>query len=268
MTKPAAKLARARQRLAAGDVDGARREGEALLGADASDAERADSHLLLAACAQHAKDPVLGLRHARMSIALRPEDPVAHYLNAELAEAAGDKPGAIASLDRAVALKPAFVQAWFYRGILRGEGGDALAAIDSFRETVRLDPAHARGWNNLGNALRRLARLRDAESAFETAVALKPDYWLAVANLAKSLRDTGEVERAESLLRDALARSPSNAPYRPLLVLLAGLLRARLSGRGGTALRARDPGRARGKCARVVPSGLGAGRARGGRACA
>lgn len=227
MTKPAAKLARARQRLAAGDVDGARREGEALLGADASDAERADSHLLLAACAQHAKDPVLGLRHARMSIALRPEDPVAHYLNAELAEAAGDKPGAIASLDRAVALKPAFVQAWFYRGILRGEGGDALAAIDSFRETVRLDPAHARGWNNLGNALRRLARLRDAESAFETAVALKPDYWLAVANLAKSLRDTGEVERAESLLRDALARSPSNAPYRPLLVLLAGLLRER-----------------------------------------
>ncbi|MEP6656401.1 MAG: tetratricopeptide repeat protein, partial [Betaproteobacteria bacterium] len=227
MTTPAARLARARQRLAAGDVEEARREGEAVLGTNASDGNRADSYLLLAACAQQAGDPALGLRHARMSIALRPDDPMAHYLTAELEEAAGDKPGALASLDRAVALKPAFIQAWFYRGVLQGEGGDALAAIASFGEAVRLDPAHARAWNNLGNALRRLARLPEAGKAFERAVALKPDYWLAVANLAKSLRDASEVERAEALLRDALARSPSKAPYRPLLVLLAGLLRER-----------------------------------------
>lgn len=227
MTKPVARVERARQRLAAGDIAGARREGEVVLRAPESDAERADSHLVLAACAQHANDPALGLRHVQMAIALRPDDPMAHYLNAELSEAAGDKPAAIASLQRALALRPAFVQAWFYRGILQGESGDARAAAESFGETVRLDPKHARGWNNLGNALRRLARRPEAERAFERAVALKSDYWLAVANLAKSLRDTGEVERAESLLRDALARSTAKAPYRPLVVLLAGLLRER-----------------------------------------
>src|SRR5439155_16888508 len=51
-------------------------------------------------------------------------------------------------------------------------------------------------------------------------------YPLASANLAEVQRDLGEVERAEATLRQALARVAGSV-FRPLLVLLAGLLRER-----------------------------------------
>ena len=82
-------------------------------------------------------------------------------------------------------------------------------------------------WNNLGNAYRRLSRLDDAETAFARALEARPDYPLAAANLAGVLRDQGEVERAEAVARAALSKGSVAAPFRPLVVLLAGLLRER-----------------------------------------
>src|SRR5947207_951337 len=216
----------ARQRLAAGDLDGARHEAEAIVAGAATEAERGAAHLVLSACCQKSGDPTAALAHLRSALTLGPRDPVAHYAHAELQDAGGDKPSAIASLERALELDPRFAHALRYLGILLGESGDAERAVAAFEEALRLDPNHARAWNNLGNAQRTLGRLEDAERSFARALALRPDYALAATNLGEVQRDQGEVERAEVTLRAALARE-TGAPFRPIVVLLAGLLRVR-----------------------------------------
>jgi tetratricopeptide (TPR) repeat protein len=221
-----ARVERARQRLAAGDLVGARREAEALLAGTSATGDQVAAHLVLATCSDRAHDIPRAIAHARAAVTRGPDDPVAHYVHAELQEQGGDKAGALASVRRALDLNPRFVQAWHYLGILLGESGDDEGAADAFAETVRLDPTHARGWNNLGNTLRAQDRLDEAEAAFARAVALKPDYWLAAANLGAVQRDLGEADRAEATLRAALGRAGSD-PYRPLVVLLAGVLRLR-----------------------------------------
>ncbi|HEY7943058.1 MAG TPA: tetratricopeptide repeat protein [Casimicrobiaceae bacterium] len=220
------RVERARRRLAAGDIAGARREAEAILAGAGDAPEHAAAHLVLATCCDRARDPKSALAHAQAAVARTPEDPVAHYVHGELQEKDGDQAGAAASVRRALALNPRFVQAHHYLGILLGESGDAAAAAAAFTETVRLDPAHARGWNNLGNTLRTQDRLDAAEAAFARAIALKPDYWLAAANLGAVQRDLGALDRAEATLRATLGRAGPD-PYRPLVVLLAGVLRLR-----------------------------------------
>ena len=222
---PPARLDMARQRLAAGDLDGARREAEAIV-ANAAAPERCAAHLVLAACSQKSGDAAAALDHARRAVAFAPHDPLAHYACAELQESAGDKTGAIASLKRSLESAPRFARALRYLGILLGESGDAAGAADALEEAVRLEPDHPQAWNNLGNAQRTLDRLGQAEASFARALALKADYALAASNLAEVQRDQGEVERAEQTLRQALARQGTK-PYRPAMVLLAGLLRER-----------------------------------------
>ena len=220
-------LERGRRKLAAGDVAGARREGEAVLQSATGNAERASAHLLLASCFRKLRDDSTALMHARTAAELQPTDPIAHYTLAESLETAGDVAGAIASLRKAVSCRNDFAQAWNRLGILLGEGGDAAAAASAFETAVRVDPRHARGWNNLGSALRTLERLPEAMKAFSRAFELKPDYGLAAANLARLQRDLGDFQQAEATAREGLSKGPSAAPFRPLLVLLAGLLRER-----------------------------------------
>ena len=217
----------ARRKLDAGDIAGASHVCEAILASGGNLAEKASAHLIFAACCQKSGDPALTLTHALAATSCAPQDPVTHYGLAEFQEATGDQTGAIASLRRAIALDSTFVQGHRYLGILLGESDDALGAVAAFERAVQLDPNHARAWNNLGNAQRNLDRLADAEQSFARAVMLNPDYPLAAANLAAVQRDIGEVERAEVTLRTALSRQAGTVPFRPLLVLLAGLLRER-----------------------------------------
>jgi CRISPR-associated protein Csy1 len=216
----------ARARLAAGDIAGARAAAEAIIGDTQSDAERGAAHLLLASCCEKSGDVPAALANARKAIGYAPDDPVAHYAHAELQESSGDKAGAIESLRRAIEIEARFAPGLRYLGILLGESGDAEGAADALEQALAVDSDHARAWNNLGNAQRTLGRLAEAERSFARALALKPDYALAAANLGEVQRDQGEAVRAEATLRGALARH-SGTPFRPLLVLLAGLLRER-----------------------------------------
>ena len=222
-----ARAEQARKRLAAGDLVAARREAEAVLAEAASDAERGAAYLVLAACCEKNGDAAAALAHARRAVEYARLDPLAHYAYAELQERTGDKAGAEGSLRCAVGLDPGFAQGWRYLGIVLGEAGDDEGAIAAFGTALRVDPDHARAWNNLGNAQRTLGRLAEAEQSFGRALALQPDYPLAAANLAEVQRDRGEPVRAEATLRGALARQGGRSPYRPIVVLLAGLLRER-----------------------------------------
>ncbi|HEV2221018.1 MAG TPA: tetratricopeptide repeat protein [Casimicrobiaceae bacterium] len=217
---------RARARLAAGDIAGARRECERALRSGDAKASAA-AHLVLSGCAKRDRDEATQQRHVDQALALDPDNALAHCAAAELHEHAGALDAAIASLERAVGLQPGLVAAHQQLGILRGERGDADAAVAAFTRVVTLDSRNARGYNNLGSALRSLGRFDDARMAFERAVALKPDYDLAIANLAVHWRDAGDVLLAEQLARGALARKSGKPPLRALVVLLAGLLRER-----------------------------------------
>lgn len=223
---PDAALARARARLAAGDIDGARRACTPLV-ENGAPRHAAAAALLLSACAERAGDRALARRHVDRALELHPDDPVALYARAEQDEHAGDAAAAIASLARAVALRPDFAAAHQRLGVLYGERDDASRAAAAFKTVVGLDPRNARAFNNLGNALRTLGRHDEALAAFERAVALRPDYELAIANVAVMLRDAGEIERAEAMLRADIARPRGKPPLRASLVMLAGLLRER-----------------------------------------
>lgn len=220
-------IERARERLAAGDLAAARGEAEAIIDRATGREERCAAHLVLAACCDKAGDAAAAFEHTRVAVDCAPRNPVAHYAHAEQQEASGDKAGAIASVRRAIEIEPRFARAMRYLGILLGESGEIEAAIVALERALAIEPNHARAWNNLGNAQRTLGRLAEAERSFARALALQPDYPLAAANLGEVQRDQGEVERAEATLRAALARQAGGPPFRPQIVLLAGLLRER-----------------------------------------
>ena len=221
------RAAQAQRRLAAGDLAGARGEADAIIAGAAGAGERGIAYLVLAACCQKSGEGAAALTHAQSAVGCAPRDPFAHYALAELQEAADDAQGAIASLRRATELEPRFAQAQRRLGILLGEHGEGESAIAAFEAAVRTDANDARTWNNLGTAQRALGRLAEAEQSFARALALRPDYPLAATNLGEVQRDQGQVERAEATLRAALARTGGGPPYRPGVVLLAGLLRER-----------------------------------------
>src|SRR5581483_3707890 len=68
VTRPAARLERARSRLAAGDVAGARRECAPL--AEAEPRVAAAAHVVLSACAQREGDAQAARRHVETALAL------------------------------------------------------------------------------------------------------------------------------------------------------------------------------------------------------
>src|SRR4051794_35850161 len=104
MISPA--LQRARDRLAAGDVQSARTACETAVRDAADPRALAQAKLLLATCWQRLGDRGVALRHAREAIAADAQDARVLYGAAEIEEAAGQKDVAIDLLQRAIALDP------------------------------------------------------------------------------------------------------------------------------------------------------------------
>src|SRR5579863_9343679 len=163
-TNVTAALARARARLAAGDLAAARRECDTVI--ELGDAKSsAAAHLVLSGCAKRADDHATQRRHVETALTLDPTSALAQYAMAEFHERSGAIEAAIGCLERAITLQSDFVAAHQQLGILRGEAGDATAAAVAFGQVVMLDPRNAQGYNNLGNALRTLGRHDEARRA-------------------------------------------------------------------------------------------------------
>ena len=235
-------LARARARLAAGDIAGARRE--ALDSSQRGDPARAAAaHLVLSACAERAGDARQARAQVTSGAARNADDALAHYARAELEEHAGDRRRAPSRGSRARSRCSR-------RSSLRNNDSASCTARPATRSgprhdsaaSRRLDPANARGIQQSGQRVAHARAGRDeALAAFERAVALRPDYELAIANVAVMRRDAGEIERAEALLRRELARPRSKPPLRAIVVhARRPVARARCARRGAAALPAGD----------------------------
>jgi protein O-GlcNAc transferase len=166
------------------------------------------------------------LERAERAVTATPDDANSHFVLARCADEAGDKRRAISALERAIELKPRLVEAHCYLGGLLLGVGD-IRAIDTLQHALRLDPGNAEAWNNLGAALHHANHLADAETAYRKALALRPEYSRAECNLAVLQRDQGYPDLAEATLRAVIARPPPTVPFRPALTALADLLRSR-----------------------------------------
>ncbi len=125
----AAALARARERLAAGDLAAA---------------------------------------EAGLAAALRanPRDADLHYLHGVVAARRGESEQSIASFLAALAARPGMAPAWLALGHARMRRGDSAAAVEAYERAATLEPAAADAHFNLGIAHRRLDDLPAAARDF------------------------------------------------------------------------------------------------------
>lgn len=229
----------ARRLFLAGDHEGVRRIGEALLAAEPENA--AAHHLLgladLAAgridaaaarfsraiacdpgCADYHHDLAAALHAAgafdraaacaRRAVALAPGRVESLALLSACQRAAGRTPEAVVSARQAIDRDPTRSTGWFALGLALQSGGIPRAAAAAYRRLTGLDPRHAAGFCNLGAALFDLGRLAEAEEAYGRALALNPDYPEALNGLAVVRRIQGRLGEALALGRQALALRP------------------------------------------------------------
>jgi protein O-GlcNAc transferase len=211
----------------AGDILGARRACEAVLAENLGARDAAAARLILVECSRRSGDVQGGIAHARAAVSAAPDDALVHYALAVCIDEGGDKIGAIAHVRQAIQRDPDMLQAHRYLGTLLLGVGDAPGAVDCLKRATELDPNDVDTWNNLGSALRSAERLPEAEKAYRRALALTGGDPRAECNLALLFRDQGRGGEAEAALRASIARQPPEKAFRPALIALAEMLRAR-----------------------------------------
>jgi CRISPR-associated protein Csy1 len=211
----------------AGDIAGARRACESLLGEAIGGHDVVAVRLILVECSRRSGDVLGGIAHARAAVSAVPDHALAHYALAVCLEESGDKSAAIDEVRQALRHDAGMLQAHRYLGALLLGADDAPGAVDAFRRATELDASDIDTWNNLGTALRTAERLPEAEEAYRRALARGPSDPRAECNLALLMRDQGRGGEAEAALRASIAKQRPEQVFRPALVALADLLRIR-----------------------------------------
>ncbi len=129
----------------------------------------------------------------RIALALKPDDPRAHF-NLGLVLQEQDRPDeAVACYRKAVALGSDDPELHFGLGLAL-KAQDLLAeAVACYRRAIALDPTYPAAYNNLGNTLRALGQVDDAVASLRTGVELQPDNAEAHCNLALALLARGDL---------------------------------------------------------------------------
>jgi tetratricopeptide (TPR) repeat protein len=172
----------------AGDVEGAIREHEAALEADAG---LAQAHANLISL------------YGRLG---RGDKAEAHYR-------------------AAVALAPGLAEAHYDYGVLLVQQRRAREAADAFQRALAINPGYAAAHNNLGHMLEADGRTAEAESHYRAAIANDPTYRLARFNLGRVLVAQQKHAEAIAELEKSLLPEDGETP-RYLYALAAAWVRA------------------------------------------
>jgi tetratricopeptide (TPR) repeat protein len=108
------------------------------------------------------------------ALALRPDDPRAHYLLGQTRLLQRDPAGALPAFTRATELLPDYAEAWFKRGIVERMLGDSETARRCLDEALRWDPEHREALGSRGILLDEMGDKRGAATDLTRVLELHP----------------------------------------------------------------------------------------------
>jgi tetratricopeptide (TPR) repeat protein len=145
------------------------------------------------------------------TIAVTPNNAVAHCNLATALEAEGKLEQAKEQLRLALALSPGYASADDNLGLILYNQGDLKDAEAQFRAALKDNPKHDRAWANLGLLLLNSDRSGEAIEPLEHAVQLTPDNAYAQLGLARALDDQGKFAEALPHYQAAVTDKPDLA---------------------------------------------------------
>lgn len=134
----------------------------------------------------------------RKALAVKAQDPVAHYNLGVVLFEIGDLEGALTHFEQSTHADPDRPQAWNNLAIVLCATGYFDQAESAARRGIAVDSQFAPAYNNLGLILDALARPDEARAAFERAVAIDLRAAEAQNNLGNSLARAKELEGARA----------------------------------------------------------------------
>ena len=196
-------VADALQLLSRGDVNGARRQLEAVT--STHNASRAAWYALASACSRGGDFSAAraAIEHA---IQIGPLDGNLLLTASNIAQDQRDVDAAVQFAERSVAVDPKFAQGYNNLGILLSDAHRLEESERAFLRAISLKPDYARAFTNLAATLLRVERFLDSVAAATKSIALQPDYahahytrGAALFHLARYDESLAALERAVTL---------------------------------------------------------------------
>ena len=186
-----------------GNAAEAERLCEAVLGADA---RNADAVNLLGAIEMGRGNANAALGHFTRAAQLQPRFADSHSNRGVALQALERWEEALACFRRALEIDPRHVDALYNRGVVLGLLKRWNEALDSYDRVLRASPGNARAWNNRGNVLQELDRWPEALQSYERALQLRGEHpellvnrGIALLELARTRDALASFERAAAL---------------------------------------------------------------------
>jgi protein O-GlcNAc transferase len=151
-----------------------------------------------------------GIEFIERSLAINPNQPLAHSNLGNALLTVGQPLRALDSLDQALRLKSDLSIAHYNRGNALKALGRAEQALASYDAALRVDGSHAKTLNNRGVVLQELGRLKEARSSFEQASKLDPRFAAPGKNLAVVLLRLELPREALAVSERVLEREPDD----------------------------------------------------------
>jgi tetratricopeptide (TPR) repeat protein/tRNA A-37 threonylcarbamoyl transferase component Bud32 len=153
----------------------------------------------------------LAIGYYRAAVALRPDNPAAHYNLGLTLKAKGDLKGAITAYRRAIALDSKDPTTHYNLGLALDAIRDFKGAIAAYGQAIAVDPRYAPAHNNLGAALDQQGDLKGAIVAYRHAIALDGKDPVYRNNLGTVLAKQWDVKGAMAAYRQAIVLDPKYA---------------------------------------------------------
>ena len=208
MTTPREQLGEGLALHRAGNLDAAAEIYNAVL---AADADNADANHFLGLIAHQSGDNLAAERRIRKAIAVESARPTFHYNLGNVLAAMGRWEDAAAAGTRAVELDPTRADAQYSLGTVLGQLRRYDLAEKAFRRGLEIQPQYPEALSGLAAALHRQGRSDEAVVAAREALVQAPDLPQAHTNLGNALAGLGELEDAEEHHRAALSVAPGFA---------------------------------------------------------
>jgi protein O-GlcNAc transferase len=189
----------------AGDLDGASRILEAILGTDPN---HFNARYLLGFIALKHGDFAGAEQHIGAALAINPQSLDALYNHGRALERLGRHEQALAAFDALLALNPRVTVAWNYRGIALLALQRHVEALAAFERALEIEPEMAEAWANRGTAETALGRSEDALASFARSLELRPNSPAALVRHAKALVALDRFETAIPEYERVLAGAP------------------------------------------------------------